>query len=221
MRKEYCITRICSFLVLLLIGSSLHSQMFRKETALELEFGAGPMVVMADIDNVGKGGDLGVALRYRVQDHLALRAALSGGMFFGNDGGTDNAARGYKYFTYFGEVTGQLEYWFLKEGRGISGQGFRSYKPKVRPYVYAGGGPVVFFPTHYHENADPLDEFDPYTILLTGGAGFTVKLSRNWFWGFQAGARIVPTDYLDGFSPASSASNDMYYSTQLNMIYRF
>jgi hypothetical protein len=221
MRSQYIISRLGICLIVFMISIPMYSQMFRKESFLELEFGLGPNFMTADIGDLGKGGNLGVALRYRVQDHLALRAVLNGGLILGNDAGTDNDSRGYKYYTYFGELTGQLEFWFLKEGRGFSSQGMRAYKPLVQPYVYAGGGPVYFIPNHYHEDAAELDSFDPFTIMLAGGVGFLFKVNHDFLWGFQAGARITPTDYLDGYSPSTSESNDMYFSSQFNLVYRF
>lgn len=196
-------------------------QMGTRQSFFELEPGAGPVFLTGDIGSVGVGGNLGLALRYRVQAHLAIKATLSGGMIFGSDAGTENESRGYKYYTYFGEVTGQLEFWMLKEGRGFSSTGMRSYKPRIRPYIYAGGGPVFYFPVHYHENAEELEEFDPYTIMLAAGAGFLYKINADWLWGFQAGGRLVPSDYLDGFSPPGSNSNDSYYTAQVTLVYRF
>jgi hypothetical protein len=221
MRKDRFLAGIYSLLLLFLCSTAAEGQMFRKQTASELEFGAGPVFILSDIGDVGKGGDLGVAFRYRVMDRLALRAALSGGILFGNDAGSENDSRGYKYYAYFGELSGQLELWFLKEGRGFSSQGMRAYKPRVRPYLFAGGGPVFFYPTHYHENADPLEDFNSYTIMLLGGVGALYKISHDWQWGIQVGARIIPSDYLDGFSPADSKANDMYFSSQINLVRRF
>ena len=142
-------------------------------------------------------------------------------MIFGSDAGTENESRGYKYYTYLGEISGQLEFWFLAEGRGFSSQGMRAYKPRVLPYIYAGGGPVIYVPKHYHDDAADLDEFDPYTIMLAAGAGFLYKINAFWLWGFQAGGRLVPSDYLDGLSPSTSQSNDLYFNSQFNLIRRF
>ena len=221
MRKDHFITRLIIFLIVFVLAVPVQGQMFKRQSFFELEFGAGPVFLMGDIGNISMGGNLGAALRYRLHDHLALKAALNGGIVFGNDAGTDNESRGYKFYSYFGELTGQLEFWFLKEGMGFSGQGMRAYKPRVRPYIYAGGGPVFYFPNHYHEDAADLDEFDHYTFMLTAGVGFLFKISADWFWGFQAGGRLAPTDYLDGFSPSTSESNDIYFSSQFNLVYRF
>jgi hypothetical protein len=215
------IPRFLLLLTLFLLAVPMNGQMFRRQAFFELEFGAGPVFMMADIGNVGKGGNLGISGRYRIQDHLALRANLSGGIIFGNDAGSENESRGYMYYTYFGEMTGQLEFWFLKEGMGFSSQGFRAYKPRVRPFLYAGGGPVIFSPAHYHDDAEDLEEFDSYTIMLAAGVGFLYKVSADWFWGIQAGGRLVPSDYLDGFSPPESESNDMYFTTLINLVYKF
>ena len=199
MTTNHFIPRPTLLLILFIFSVPVSGQMFRKQSFFELEFGAGPVFLMADIGNVGIGGNLGIAGRYRLQDHLALRANLNGGIVFGNDAGTENESRGYKYYTYFGELTGQLEYWFLEEGRGFSSQGFRAYKPRVRPFIYAGGGPLLFKPNHYHEDADELEEFDSYAIILVAGAGFLYKVNADIYWGFQAGGR-------DALSSSTSSS---------------
>ncbi len=221
MTRDQFKLRLTLCLIFFALSVQVNGQMFRRQSFFELEFGGGPVIVKSDIGDISMGGNLGAALRYRVQDHLALKASINGGLIFGNDAGTEFESRGFKYYTYFGELTGQLEFWFLKEGRGFSGQGMRAYKPRVRPYLYAGGGPVIYVPKHYHEDAADLDEFDSYTIMLAAGAGFLYKINADLLMGFHAGGRLVPSDYLDGFSPSISESNDMYFITQFNLVYRF
>ena len=221
MREARIFIQFITFLVLTQISISVQGQSRKRITMFELEFGAGPTFLLGDIGNVSIGGNLGVAGRYRVNQHLALRASLMGNFVTGSDDGGDTETSGFKYYSIIAELTGQLEYWFLEEGRGFSSQGMRAYKPRVRPYLYAGGGPVFFAPTHTHEGAEDLEEFDRYTIMLAAGAGFLYKINADWLWGIQAGGRLVPSDYLDGSSPASSTSNDMYFTVQITLVHRF
>ena len=139
----------------------------------------------------------------------------------GSDAGTENESRGMEYYTIMVEMTGQIEFYLLKEGRGSGRGGHMGYKPRIRPYLFAGGGPLLFYPTHTHENAEELPAFNRYTVILLGGAGFLYRVDANIFWGFQVGGRLTTTDFLDGFSPASSVSNDTYYTAQILMVYRF
>ena len=43
-----------------------------------------------------------------------------------------------QYYTFMGEMTGQIEFYILEEGRGSGKSGHMGYKPRVRPYLYAG-----------------------------------------------------------------------------------
>jgi hypothetical protein len=56
---------------------------------------------------------------------------------------------------------------------------------------------------------------------MLGGAGFLYRVDNDYFWGIQVGGRFTTTDFLDGFSPASSKSNDTYYTAQVLLVYRF
>ena len=139
----------------------------------------------------------------------------------GTDAGSQNESRGMEYYTIMTELTGQIEFYLLKEGRGYGKSGHMGYKPRVRPYLYAGGGPLLFFPAHTHENAEELPDFNNYTVIMLGGAGFLYRVNADIFWGFQVGGRFSSTDFLDGFSPSSSTSNDTYITAQILLVHRF
>ena len=210
-----------TFLMVLLFSGSLFSQIGGRKTFFELQFGAGPAIMLTDIGNNGYGGNVEVTGKYRIHPQLALKASLGGGLGLGSDIGTENESRGMEYYAFMAEFTGQIEYYILKEGRGAGRGGHQGYKPRVRPYLYAGGGPLFFFPEHTHDNAVELPDFSRYTIILVGGAGFLYRVNSNIFWGFQVGGRLTTTDYLDGFSPSSSKANDNYISIQFLLAYRF
>jgi len=196
-------------------------QIRARQTFFELQFGVGPTFMLTDIGNVGYGANAEVSGKYRLHPRIALKFSLGGGLGMGSDAGTENESRGMSYYSYMAELTGQIEYYILKEGRGAGRGGLMGYKPRVRPYIFAGGGPLLFFPTHTQDNAEELPEFNPYTVIMVGGAGFLYRLNNDIFLGFQAGGRFSTTDFLDGFSPAASTSNDTYITTQLLLLYRF
>ncbi len=204
-----------------MLVSPVFSQIGKRQAFFELQFGAGPTFMFTDIGNVGYGGNIEVTGKYRLHPYLALKASLGGGLALGSDAGTENDSRGMEYYTIMVEMTGQIEFYLLKEGRGSGRGGHMGYKPRIRPYLFAGGGPLLFYPTHTHENAEELPAFNRYTVILIGGAGLLYRVDNNIFWGFQAGGRLTTTDFLDGFSPASSVSNDTYYTAQIVMVYRF
>lgn len=210
-----------TLLFVFLSAYSLFSQIGKRESFFELQFGAGPTFMKTDIGNIGYGGNIEVTGKYRVHQHIALKASISGGLGTGSDRGTDNEARGMSYYTVLTELTGQIEFYILKEGRGYGKGGNIGYKPRVRPYLYAGGGPLFFFPAHTHDDADPLPEFNNYTVIMLGGAGFLYRVNADIFWGLQVGGRFSTTDFLDGFSPGSSTSDDTYYTAQVLIVHRF
>jgi len=212
---------ILSFFLVFLFSTALFSQMGSRQTFFELQFGVGPTIMLTDIGNIGYGGNIEVTGKYRLHPQLALKASLVGGLGLGSDADTENESRGMQYYTITGEMTGQIEFYLLKEGRGSGRGGLQGYKPRVRPYLYAGGGPLFFFPTHTHENAAELPEFSRYTVILVGGAGFLYRVNADIFWGFQVGGRMTTTDFLDGFSPETSKANDNYISAQFLITYRF
>ena len=177
--------------------------------------------MLTDIGGMGYGGNLEVTGKYRLHPHIALKASLGGVFGTGSDAGGTGESQGMQYYTILAELTGQVEFYILKEGHGYGKGGLMGYKPRVRPYLYAGGGPTFFFPSHIHENAEPLPAFNHYTVILVGGAGFLYRGNADIFWGMQVGPRLTTTDFLDGYTSDSSTGHDNYISAQMLLLYRF
>ncbi len=177
----------------------------------------GPAFLLGDVGDLGIGGNVALGVRRMLDAHFAVKANVNLGLIFGED----NTERGMKYYTFLIEPTGQIEYYFLVEGRGFGSTRHMRYKPIIRPYLYAGGGPLFFFPSHYHEDAVELENFSNYTLVLVGGVGLRHRINADWFWGFQVGGRLSTNDYLDGYSPKASTANDAYIMSQFFLSYRF
>ena len=201
----------------LLLSATGFSQMGKRVKLTEFQFGAGPAFLLGDIGDLGIGGNMAFGLRRMLDAHFAVKANVNLGLLFGED----NTERGMKYYTFLVEPTGQIQYFFLEEGRGFGSTRHMRYKPIFRPYLYAGGGPLFFFPSHYHTDAEELDTFQRYTLILVGGLGMRHRINADWFWGFQVGGRLSTNDYLDGYSPKASTANDAYVMTQFFLSYRF
>ena len=201
----------------LLLTVPVFSQMGKRVKLTEFQFGVGPAFLFGDIGDLGIGGNVAFGFRRMLDRHFAVKTNLNLGLFFGED----NTDRGMKYYTFLVEPTGQIEYFFLEEGRGFGSTKHMRYKPIIRPYLYAGGGPLFFFPTHYHEDAAEPDDFNNYTLILVGGIGLRHRINATWFWGFQVGGRLSTNDYLDGYSPKASKSNEAYIMSQFFLSYRF
>ena len=201
----------------LLLSLPAYSQMGKRVKLTEFQFGAGPAFLFGDIGDLGIGGNFALGARRMLDAHFAVKANVNLGLLFGED----NTEREMKYYTFLIEPTGQIEYFFLTEGRGFGSTRHMRYKPVFRPYLYAGGGPLFFFPTHYHDDAVELEEFNRFTLILVGGIGLRHRVNADWFWGFQVGGRLSTNDYLDGYSPRASMTNDVYLMTQFFLSHRF
>ena len=203
--------------VLLLLSVPAFSQMGKRVKLTEFQFGIGPAFLFGDIGDLGIGGNFSMGVRRMLDAHFAVNASVDIGLIFGED----NPTKGMKYYTFLIEPTGRIEYFFLEAGRGFGATKLMRYKPVIRPYIYAGGGPLFFFPTHYNEDAAELEHFNRYTLILLGGLGLRHRINATWFWGFQVGGRLSTNDYLDGYSPNASTANDFYIMTQFFLSHRF
>lgn len=201
----------------LMLSVPTYSQMGKRVKLTEFQFGIGPSFLLGDVGDMGIGGNVEIGIRRMLDAHFAIKANINLGLIFGED----DTERGMKYYTFIVEPTGQIEYFFLSEGRGFGSTKHMRYKPIIRPYLYVGGGPLFFFPSHYHEDAVELDSFSNYTLILVGGIGLRHRINADWFWGFQVGGRLSTNDYLDGYSPKASQSNDAYIMSQFFLSYRF
>jgi hypothetical protein len=202
---------------LLLLSVPVSSQMGKRVKLTEFQFGAGPAFLLGDIGDLGIGGNFSLGVRRMLDAHFAVNANVNIGLVFGEE----NTKQGMKYYTFLLETTGRIEYFFLEAGRGFGATKHMRYKPVIRPYLYAGGGPLFFFPTHYHEDAAELENFNRYTLILLGGMGLRHRINADWFWGFQVGGRLSTNDYLEGYSPDASNTNDVYILSQFFLSYRF
>ncbi len=208
-------------LLLIFFYAAAYSQIGGRQTFFELQFGAGPTVMLTDIGSPSSGGNIEVTGKYRLHPHIALKASTGAVLGMGSEKGIAGTGQEMEYYSILAELTGQIEFYLLKEGRGYGKGGHVGYKPRIRPYLYAGGGPTFFFPKHIHEDAGELPEFNHYTVILLGGVGFLYRVNADLFWGFQAGPRITTTDFLEGYSPESSPGHDNYISAQVLLLYRF
>ncbi len=212
---------LLSLFTFVVLNSGLFAQMGSRQTFFELQFGAGPTFMLTDIGNPGYGLNLEVTGKYRLHPHIALKAGLGGALGFGTDQTTGQEDFWMEYYSILTELTGQIEFYLLKEGRGYGRGGMMGYKPRVRPYLYAGGGPMLYFPAHTHDNAEELPDFSRFTVILVGGAGFRYRVNADLFWGMQVGVRMTTTDFLEGYSPDDSPGNDNYISMQALLVHRF
>ena len=143
------------------------------------------------------------------------------GIAYGDDAGTRNEARGLSYHTLMIESTAQAELFILKQKRGFNRRGNMTWIPRLRPYIFAGGGGICFNPSVEDLTPDSNGTgFKKIAPVMIGGAGFIYGINREWFLGAELGGRLITTDYLDGYTSSASKSNDLYYIATVNLIYQ-
>jgi len=212
------ISVILSFLFVTSMSQFHH----KKGPLLEVNGGLGVTHVLADIGDFSMGPALTAGFRWRLGDHISLKGSVHSAFFLGDDQGTENATRGLDYMTATVEPSVQFEYTFFKEKKGSNRHGKMTTKPKVRPYIFAGGGGVYTMTQVDGEDmTEVTSDYSKFGIVITGGAGFLHHFQPHWLWGVELSGRYLMTDYLDGFSPSSSPSNDMYNFFTFNLVYRW
>ncbi len=215
--------KIIFSIVLSLIFTISMAQFHRKKgPLLDINGGIGVTPVFADIGKMSLGPAITAGFRYHKGDHFSLKLSAHTALFLGDDLGTKNAGRGLDYMTFIAEPSVQLEYTFLKEKRASNRHGKMTTRPKVRPYIFVGGGGVYFAPEVSGDDLSAVTtDYKKFSIALIGGAGFLHHFQPHFLWGVELGGRYLMTDYLDGFSPESSHSSDMYNFVTINLVYRW
>jgi len=215
--------RIFISIILSLIFASSVAQFHKKKgPLLEVNWGVGATPVIADIGTFSLGPSLTAGFRYCMGDHMTLKLSVHSAIFLGDDLDTENEDRGLDYMTIMAEPSVQFEYFFFKEKKGSNRHGKMTTKPKVRPYIFVGGGGVYFKPQVDGDDlSDVTTDYKKFSIALLGGAGFLHHFQPHWLWGVELSGRYLMTDYLDGFSPESSKSSDMYGFASINLVYRW
>ena len=214
---KFFATLVFSFIVIPL------SAQYTRTNYYEIFFGPGMFVAFTDIGNynTGSGADLG--LRYRFDSHFSFRANLVSGYLSGTDEGSKNDSRGITYHTLFIEPTAQIEFFLFREKRRFDRRGNLVLKPFINPYAFAGIGGNYFYPSIKSGNPDIIlpDDYSRFAPVISGGGGLIFTINKKWSCGVEMGGRFILTDYLDGYTSDASASRDMYYFANINLIYRF
>ncbi len=164
---------------------------------------------------------LGAGIRFKVASHFSAKGNFFWGIIRGDDKLTKEPfrnARNLNFKSNIFELSGQIEFKFLKEKKGHVYQikGVRGMKKKERDiFIFAGGGMASFNPkgeyngTWYKlqpigtEGQGVIPGFKKYsrvTGLISVGGGFRVALNRYWGVGLELGMRKTFSDYIDDVS---------------------
>ena len=166
-------------------------------------------------------------LRYMVRRNLAVNGGLYYAWLSGTDKGGKNDGRGYVFNTIIFEPSARIEFFPIIDQRILSGvnrRGLVRNYGTLSVYLYGGAGAVVYYvmPNEDLEARQERDniEFSPVTLVLPAGIGLKVGINNTTDIGIDIGGRYALNDYIDGFTSPTSTSNDIYYLTTIQLVYR-
>jgi opacity protein-like surface antigen len=180
---------------------------------------------IADLDLAYSRPVLAVGYRYRLYASIAVKANLSYANIYGSDVKSIYEGRKYSFTTNMFELNGQVEYHIIKEKQMVSYK-IMSMRNKVQKfniginlYVFAGVGGAYFKPKAKDSFAGDARFVDNKNLTFAFPVGFGLRypLSSTTNIGLELGGRFTTTDFIDGFSPEASNSNDIYYFTVINV----
>jgi hypothetical protein len=166
------------------------------------------------------------ALKYRIISEVSIKLSLNGGMFHAIDTKGSNENRGMEATTIFFEPALTGEYYFIKSkqedkysfSKGKSRRG--SFFSFMDFYAFTGIGGLSY---HVKGN-DVLVAAgmvnSGFTAVIPMGIGVNLLVFPDYNFGVELGGRYSFSDYLDGYSPQQSKSNDVYYFLTFTFTYK-
>ena len=180
------------------------------------------------------------AYGFFLRRRLSYRFGLRGNIFAGKIDGSDlhydkNRSRGTSFESSLLEVglTGEYEFRLNRnKGRDLyrTGEnGKRIFRKSIVPYMFAGGGIVLFDNnTKYGgtmpalENEDRKAEYAQKKFCIPVGGGVKINLTERMLLGLEWGERFTFTDYLDGVKASGDPNdNDTYVVGGVSLSVRF
>ncbi|MFH2141416.1 MAG: hypothetical protein ABIJ97_03265 [Bacteroidota bacterium] len=165
-------------------------------------------------------GSLG--MRYKLQEDLSVKVALSGGYLRGDDSFTTEMYRSNRnlhFRSFIMEFAGQFEYSVIREkiGHRYNLRRVRGVKGfKTNTYFFVGVGGFYFNPKAKYLDGkwyalQPLgtegqglvptrEKYSRVQVAIPYGVGFKYGLDRKWSLGLEIGIRKTFSDYVDDVS---------------------
>jgi hypothetical protein len=231
--------------MLMLCWISADAQYNRMYKTYEIHVGVGAANVFGDLggaatrDNWGGLKDLQfsqtrptfyVAGRTYLNEQFSVKLGLFAGLTAGSDKGSYNDYRAYSYSGKLVELSGQMEWNFLRANVSLGSmrlqrRGLRGARLQTHAYAFLGAG-AAYSITTLNTNGKKLgtgeyDNGSPAGLVVPFGLGVKSDINQEWAIGFEIGRRYSTSDYLDGITTDWSKDNDLYYFTTLHAIYKF
>lgn len=230
------------FIVLLITSLPGNSQVW-KITRYEGIVGLGTTNYMGDIGSITPDDNfLGVkdfkfahsrpvfyfGARYKFYERISVKANLNLAWLGGNDKHGSYPDRGIVFSTFIIEPSLQGEIAIVKDKSSnnylmMKSRGMNSFVSRWSFYGFFGLSPVFYWPNVIEPDPAGRTDKDIKHVSMAFPMGLGVKygIKPKWKIAVEWGPRLTLTDDLDSFSPQSSRANDVYYFTQVNLIYVF
>ncbi len=179
---------------------------------------------LKDISGKSISGMFNIGMRYKMLEGTWVKFNIGVGSLRGSDEGGENDARGITFSSFIFEPSLRLEQAIIN-GRDeksylmMKGRGVASFRNSFGLYLFAGLGGAIPFP---QAKEDPYNRMSDgkSAIIFPVGIGMKFALDPNWSVGADLGWRFSTSDYLDGFSSQYSDHNDVYFLTNISLIWK-
>lgn len=179
----------------------------------------------ADLDLASSRPILTLGYRYKFYERIAAKANFSYAYIHASDVNSVNEDRNYAVSSNLFEFYAQAEYHLLKEKQMVTYNSMsmrgklQKFNAGINLYVFMGVGGAYFIPKAKDDFSGSSRFVDNknFTFVFPIGFGIKYPLTSITDIGFELGGRFTTTDFIDGFKPEKSVSNDMYYFTVINV----
>jgi hypothetical protein len=168
-------------------------------------------------------------IRYKISPLMSFRTNINYGRGQGTDEGSRNdRGRSYKLSLY--EISGQYEYYFLKEDKKYRSSAVYNRRGMLNnynsfcAYLYLGGGIAITNSTHGEAEVVEYDNYKPginVSPVVLFGVGVKYIIDDQKYINGDLGYRYGITDYLEGYKQTQGSKfNDVYYYISISFNYR-
>lgn len=238
--------RICLIIFLFCTLIPLSDAQLWKMKRYEIAGGFGPSMIFGDVGGFSKTKNIlglrdinliqtrfnaNLNFKYRIIQEINIRLSLTSGLLHVSDDRGSNETRGYEASIPIFETAILGEYYIIKNSaensylfsKGRTGF-IKGILGSLDVYAFTGFGGLS-----YKVKANDkliarqvLDGITPgrFTMVIPVGVGSSLAYTPNLSLGIEFGVRYSLTDKLDGFTSATSSSNDLYDFFNFTVIYK-
>lgn len=185
-------------------------------------------IYMLDYDLLATRLALGIGLRYKIQENIAAKVNIIGGMLNGSDNYTKSPSREPRHISanvFLFELSAQGEYSVIKEklSTRYTFRNMGDFKLRnVNTYLFAGIG-GFYFRTKIKNEGSPNANINnaplSFILAIPVGVGFKYGINKKYSLGVEFGYRKTFSDYIDKYhSEQFSKAKDVYMFLMVNFV---